>query len=206
MSKRSYGQYCALARALDIIGDRWALLIVRNLLLGPLSWSALRDTLPGIAKNLLASRLADMQTHEILQHDGERYSLTEKGAELEAVVFAIGNWGEKHAFGRPLPSEAIRGRYFMTSLRRKLRPTNKELWIQLWVDEQPYAVRLGPRPTVVHGERLVSTTAHGSLANLHALLTQQSSLAELQSKGLEIEGRVSDLKALVASWPPALAA
>ena len=65
---RSYGQYCALARALDVIGQRWSLLIIRELMLGPKRFTDLKDGLPGIASNLLAERLRDLQGVGLLEH------------------------------------------------------------------------------------------------------------------------------------------
>jgi len=90
---RSYGQHCALARALDVIGDRWSLLIVRELLLGQERWSQLRDGLPGIAKNLLAERLRDLEQAGVLTHEGDRYELTERGRELQPAIAALLGWG-----------------------------------------------------------------------------------------------------------------
>jgi len=77
---KSYGQYCGLARALDVIGDRWVLLIVRELLDGPRRYAELLDGLPGIATNLLVDRLRSMETSGLLtrQQDG-RYALTSRG-------------------------------------------------------------------------------------------------------------------------------
>ena len=136
MPTRSYRQYCALARALDVIGDRWSLLIVRNLLLGPQRWSELRSGLPGIAKNLLSSRLSELAEHEVVTRDGDRYALTERGQQLERTLFALGDWGEAHCLGKAREDDAIRLRYLMTSIRRKLRPSEREGWLQLHLGPQ----------------------------------------------------------------------
>ena len=90
---RSYGQRCALAKALEVVGDRWSLLIVRELLLGQERWSDLRDGLPGIAKNLLADRLRDLEAAGVLAHEGDRYVLTDRGRELEPALSALLVWG-----------------------------------------------------------------------------------------------------------------
>ncbi|MFI1092026.1 winged helix-turn-helix transcriptional regulator [Streptomyces sp. NPDC020917] len=98
---KSYRQYCAVARALDVVGDRWVLLIVRELLaLGPSRYTDLRRGLPGIATNLLADRLKAMEADGLI----ERYDapppvgtalfrLTERGRELRGVVAALTEWG-----------------------------------------------------------------------------------------------------------------
>ncbi|MGH3712266.1 MAG: winged helix-turn-helix transcriptional regulator [Micromonosporaceae bacterium] len=82
---RSYGQYCGLARALDVVGDRWNLLIVRQLLIAPSRYRELLDGLPGVATNLLADRLRDLETAGVVER-----RLAEKG---NAVVYALTPWG-----------------------------------------------------------------------------------------------------------------
>jgi DNA-binding HxlR family transcriptional regulator/putative sterol carrier protein len=98
---RSYGQYCALAKALDIVGDRWTLLIVRELALrGGSRYTDLRDGLPGIATNMLADRLREMEEAGIVRREAAPppvattlFHLTERGEDLLPVLFALGRWG-----------------------------------------------------------------------------------------------------------------
>jgi len=181
---RSYRQYCALAKALDVVGDRWSLLIVRNLLLGPQRWSELRAGLPGIAKNLLSSRLSDLAEHGVVTREDDRYALTERGQQLERALFALGDWGEAHFLGPPAEDEAIRLRYLMTSIRRKLSPTDTEGWLQLHVGERAFSIRLGPEPTVVQGEEPTRTAVHTDLGGLRALLFQRRDPEELMREGV----------------------
>lgn len=82
---RDYGQYCGLARALDVVGDRWNLLIVRQLLIAPARYRELLDGLPGVATNLLATRLRDLENAGVLER-----RLTEDGG---AVAYALTSWG-----------------------------------------------------------------------------------------------------------------
>ena len=90
---RSYRQYCSFARGLDVIGDRWILLIVRELLDGPRRYNELLDGLPGIATNLLADRLHDLvEAGALERRDDGAYGLTAWGQELREVVYAIGRW------------------------------------------------------------------------------------------------------------------
>lgn len=95
---RSYGAYCGLARALDVVGDRWNLLIVRQLLIGPARYGELRDGLPGIASNLLTDRLRDLEKHGVVQRelfeggDAVAYALTPWGAALREPVNALIRW------------------------------------------------------------------------------------------------------------------
>ncbi|MGH6653591.1 MAG: winged helix-turn-helix transcriptional regulator [Actinocrinis sp.] len=95
---RSYAQYCALSKALDVVGDRWTLLIVRELLIRPCRYGELQDGLPGIASNLLAARLRDLEGNGVVAKPaakaGEgRYTLTEWGRYLAEPVCALGRWG-----------------------------------------------------------------------------------------------------------------
>jgi DNA-binding HxlR family transcriptional regulator len=91
---KTYGQYCGLAKALDHVGDRWTLLIVRELLLGPRRYSQIRAALPGIATNLLADRLRELATEEIIRrNDNGTYELTEFGRGLEHVIHGLVRWG-----------------------------------------------------------------------------------------------------------------
>jgi len=97
MASRSYGQYCGLARSLDTIGDRWSLLIVRELLLGPLRYSQLKATLDGIATNLLADRLRDLEAAGVLERQvadtgGVVYALTRWGEQLRETVESLVRW------------------------------------------------------------------------------------------------------------------
>lgn len=95
---RDYGQYCGLARALDVVGDRWNLLIVRQLLIAPARYRELRDGLPGVATNLLADRLRDLEAAGVigrrLADDGGAivYALTTWGAQLREPIEGLIRW------------------------------------------------------------------------------------------------------------------
>lgn len=97
MAKRCYHQHCGLARALDRLGERWTLLIVRELLLGSRRYSQLLDSLDGITTNLLALRLKEMEENEIVAKSGSgpstRYQLSSRGEQLEPVVMELARWG-----------------------------------------------------------------------------------------------------------------
>lgn len=98
MAQRSYGQYCGLARALDVVGARWSLLIVRELLVGPARYNELLNGLPGIATNLLASRLRELEEVGVVartldtESNGVAYTLTPWGRELRDTVAALVKW------------------------------------------------------------------------------------------------------------------
>jgi len=103
---RTYGDPCGVARALDRVGERWALLIVRDLLLGPKRFTDLRGGLPQVSPDVLAQRLRELESAGIVQRRklappaaSQVYELTEWGQELEPVVLALGRWGSR----APLP-------------------------------------------------------------------------------------------------------
>ena len=95
---RDYGQYCGLARALDVVGDRWNLLIVRQLLVAPARYRDLRDGLPGIATNLLTDRLRELETAGVVERrlaedtNAITYALTEWGAKLREPIEGLIRW------------------------------------------------------------------------------------------------------------------
>lgn len=91
---KTYGQFCGLARALDRVGDRWTLLIVRELLIEPRRYSEIREALPGIATNLLADRLRSLETDGLIsKRPNGTYSLTALGRRLERAIHELISWG-----------------------------------------------------------------------------------------------------------------
>lgn len=100
-----YGQYCPISRALDVLGERWTLMIVRDLLVGTTRFNDLARGLPGLSRSLLTKRLRQLEAANLVERlDGE-YHLTAAGRELEPIVFGIGAWGAKWTFGEPEPDE-----------------------------------------------------------------------------------------------------
>ncbi len=98
MAKRSYKQNCALAQASDLIGERWSLLLVRDLLVGPRRFNDLQTSLKGIGTNLLATRLKSLEAADIIERrargaGGHVYALTESGKALEPALLALVRWG-----------------------------------------------------------------------------------------------------------------
>ena len=103
--RRTYGDRCGIARALDLVGERWALLVVRELLLGPKRFTDLREGLPHVSPDVLSQRLRELEEDGIVLRAklpppaGSRvYELTDRGAQLEPVVLELGRWGSGAAF------------------------------------------------------------------------------------------------------------
>jgi DNA-binding HxlR family transcriptional regulator/putative sterol carrier protein len=104
-NRTGYGQYCPISRALDLLGERWTLMIVRDLLVGTTRFNDLARGLPGLSRSLLSKRLRQLEQAELVERlDGE-YLLTEAGRDLEPLVFGFGEWGAKWTFGEPDPDE-----------------------------------------------------------------------------------------------------
>ena len=128
MSKRVYGQYCGFARALELVGERWALMIVRDLLVSPKRFTDLQRGLPGIPTNILTSRLKEMEAVGIIERrvlprpaSGVAYALTKLGAGLEPTVAALGRWGAK-LLGDPRAGETVTPDSLVTALRTTFVP------------------------------------------------------------------------------------
>jgi DNA-binding HxlR family transcriptional regulator len=96
-----YGQYCPIAHALDVLGERWSLLIARDLLVGTTRFNDLARGLPGLSRSLLAKRLRQFERAGLLERRDGEYVLTPAGRELEPIVFGLGEWGARWAFGEP---------------------------------------------------------------------------------------------------------
>jgi DNA-binding HxlR family transcriptional regulator len=147
MAARDYGQYCGVTRALELVGERWALLIVRDLLVGPRRYGELAAGLPRIPSNILAARLKELQEAGILRRAPRSrvivYELTPYGRELEPVVLALGAWGFK-AMGEPREEQVITPDSMTMALRTAFRPQ-----VAATLPATAYAARLGPADLLV---------------------------------------------------------
>lgn len=105
MTDKSHGQYCPITRAVEALGERWSLLIVRDMLVGATRFNELARGLPGLSRSLLSKRLRQLAAAGIVEHlDGE-YRLTRAGEELRPIVFGLGEWGARWAFDEPREEE-----------------------------------------------------------------------------------------------------
>ncbi len=128
MVTRTYGQYCGFSRALELVGERWALLLVRDLLVGPKRFSDLHRGLPGIPTNILTTRLKELEEAGLVRRtvvprpaSGVAYELTEYGKELEEPVISLGRWGAK-TLGEPRPGEIVTEDSIAAALMTTFRP------------------------------------------------------------------------------------
>ncbi len=219
MPRRSYEQYCALAKALDIVGERWTLLIVRELFAGPQRFSDLLETLPGIGNGLLATRLREMQEAGLVQVSllpppaaSRVYQLTESGRRLDEAVTALARWGAS-SLGPPTETRHYHPLWQLQSLAARTRRTSNaprapRLYIDIEVDGQRHHLRLyagritagrGPHP---ESRACITTTGE----TLYALCQGAERIQDAVRKGhIRIQGGLGAarraLEALVVPGP-----
>jgi DNA-binding HxlR family transcriptional regulator len=151
ISERSYNQFCGVARALDLIGERWALLVVRELALGPKRFTDLRQGLPGIATNVLSVRLRQLERDGVVTRrllpppaPAQIYQLTELGRELVPIMLALGRWGAG-TMGARSPDQSIRGEWLALALKAFFDPEaagDLSATIALELDGAPFTLRV----------------------------------------------------------------
>jgi len=197
---RSYGEYCSVAKALDVVGDRWTLLIMRELILqGPCRYTDLKDALPGIATNLLAERLRVLETAGLIWREDAAppvattlFHLTVAGAELEPVLTALGAWGIRY-MAEPSDRDEFRSHWFAFPVSLFLHDRDP--------DGPPVAIELrtAGRPAVIEVSagsvrtRLGTTPApdlvlRGTPQLILGLISAHLSSDQAKEAGLEIEG------------------
>jgi DNA-binding HxlR family transcriptional regulator len=162
--QRTYGQYCGLARALELVGERWTLLIIRDLLVGPKRFTDLRRGLPRIPTNILSERLKDLEQTGIVRRrllprpaGSIVYELTEYGSALDQIVLRLGLWGAR-SLGEPRPGEIVTPDSLIMALRSTFSPEaarglrtsyeirSGEFVIHACVDDGTLETGLGPLP------------------------------------------------------------
>ena len=142
---RTYADRCGIARALDVVGERWALLIVRELMLGPKRFTDLRAGLPRVAPDVLAQRLRELEEEGVVERStlpppaaSKVYALTEQGRALEPVLLALGRWGSRRparVAGAPLSPDA-----FALALPTLFRGSGEDVTVELQLGEHAFTV------------------------------------------------------------------
>ena len=212
--KRTYGDRCGIARALDVVGERWALLVARELLLGPKRFTDLRAGLPGLSPDVLSQRLRELEQAGLVRRRklappaGSRvYELTERGLALEPILVELGRWGSQ----TPVPEgeAAFSADSFVIALRALFDPGAAEgvdVTVELRLGEDGFRSRVADgRLEVARGsaERpdAVVESAPGTLA---AVLWHDRPLADaLRTGDVEIEGSTPAVKRFLGVFPAA---
>lgn len=203
MPKRSYGQYCGLARALDVVGARWSLLIVRELLVGPARYSELLAGLPGIATNLLAQRLRELEEAGVVERtldtesNGVAYRLTPWGGELRGAVASLVTWSTPLMISGPLDTDSFRGHWLVVALDSMLsdRRSDEAATAAVAVDDAVVAVRVdesGTHVELCRDDAEPETVLRGEAAVVLGLASGMLTVDQAISGG-DLSGRKEDL-------------
>lgn len=208
---RSYQQYCAVAKALDVVGDRWVLLIVRELMTsGPSRYTDLLKGLPGIATNLLADRLREMEKAGVVRSWAAPppvattlFGLTERGEALRPLLEELGRWGAP-MMGVPQPNNVFRSHWLVFPFDAYLQDRAPQ--------EPPIAieVRTGDEPMVIETTGGGVRTRRGTVDKPDAVLEGRPGLilglfagrfdlAEARRRGLEFKGNRKALDRVIAA-------
>lgn len=201
---KSYGQYCGLARALDVVGDRWNLLVVRELLIGPARYRELLDGLPGVATNLLAGRLRDLEAAGVVERrlatEGNAvvYALTPWGAGLREPIESLVRWSAP-LMARGPGDDHFRSDWLVVALRALLAgrtATDRTSTVGVTVGDQLLqmvptsgGVEVGPRDG-----RPLDAVLHGDAASILGLAAGAFGLHE--APGLDVDGDAEAVRAV----------
>lgn len=199
-TKRSYGEACRFAHALDLIGERWALLVVRELLLGPKRFTDLRAGLPHASSNILSERLRDLEQGGVIQRRklpppaaSWVYELTGWGRELEPIVTKLGAWGARSPF--PPETQEIGSDSIVLALRSLFDPEaagDLSATYELRIGEERFRVEIAAGELSLGRGGAAGPTASIAVADaptLAAVLTGQLPLGDaLDSGAAQIEG------------------
>jgi DNA-binding HxlR family transcriptional regulator/putative sterol carrier protein len=190
---RGYGQYCGLARALELVGGRWALLVVRDLLTGPKRFSELQEGLHGIPTNVLTSRLRELEEAGIVERrvqahpgGGVAYALTDYGQELEEPVLRLGFWGAK-TMGSPCEGDFISLDSLALALRGAFRPDLAR------GPQRLYELRVDGKPLRILVKSGLVTAPAGSEGEPDVVLQiEPGAISDLLSGAIDIDEAVED--------------
>jgi DNA-binding HxlR family transcriptional regulator len=209
---RSYGQYCSVARALDVVGDRWTLLVVRELLLqGPCRFTDVKNGLPGIASNLLSTRLRELEESGLITRENAPppvattvYQLTDSGRALEPVLKAVGLWGLQYMKDER-PDDAIQAHwiaYAPTWFTADADPDGPAVVIQLVAAGKEAVIEIGGGQITSRIGRAPhpDLTLAGPARAVLGLLTGAINLDVATKLGLTLQGRRSVLSRLQPTW------
>jgi DNA-binding HxlR family transcriptional regulator len=212
-TKRSYGEACRFAHALDLVGERWALLVVRELLLGPKRFTDLRTGLPHASSNILSERLRDLEQGGVIQRRklpppaaSWVYELTEWGRELEPIVTKLGAWGARSPF--PPDSQEIGSDSIVLALRSLFDPEaagELEATYGLKIGEEGFGAKISAGQ--VELTRGMPTNPEASIAvpdapTLAAVLTGALPLDEALGAGAaQLEGPKQSAKRFLRLFP-----
>jgi DNA-binding HxlR family transcriptional regulator len=208
---RSYKQRCGLAKALDVVGDRWTLLVVRELLIrGSCRYTDLRKGLPGIATNLLAERLRDLENAGIVVREEAPppiatalFRLSERGRELEGALLQLGRWGAPLLAHRAR-GETLQSHWLVLPLKLVLvdgRPEDPPINIELRAGSEPITVAVsnGAIDVRLGAAGRAAAVVTGEAETILQLFAGRIDLAVALAAGMRWEGDPDALHRVVPS-------
>ncbi|WKG02007.1 winged helix-turn-helix transcriptional regulator [Mycolicibacterium sp. HK-90] len=211
MASRSYGQHCALAKSLDMVGDRWTLLVVRDLLEGPLRYGDLLSSLAPISTDMLAGRLRDLEAHGLVRKrtlpkpaSGAVYELTDDGRALEDVINAYQRWG-RHLIETRAPGDAVRPAWLIRAVRAFVREdrAGPPVTVRLVTPEGQAVIEIGPdRVDVCEDAKAVDVTLSGEAEVLGAAMDPAQVPALLADGRLVIDGDPAAVERVAKAFAP----
>jgi DNA-binding HxlR family transcriptional regulator len=203
MSK-SYAQYCPVAHALELVGERWALLVVRELLNGPKRYTDLADALPGIGTNILAGRLRDLEQGGVVQKRrlpppaaANVYELTPYGEELREPLYALARWGAR-SLGPPTSKDSLSPGWLVNAVRATCTVADERIVdtvFELRVGDEVVNVRFDGGVPHVEGGRSEDTDVviETDPTTLFCVASREQSVKETISAGaVRVTGRQAD--------------
>lgn len=199
---KSYGQYCALARALDVVGDRWSLLIVRELLVGPRRYGELLDGLPGVATNLLADRLRQLEGAGVTERaDDGRYQLTRWGEGLQKPLYALARWSAPVVMTRPAGNDAFRSDWLVhpvSAIFDGVDPRRPPMTVEVRIGDKPVTIESAEGRVRVQAGHAASPdiVLAGPPDAVVGLLAGHLDAATARGLGVEITGDARRLRRL----------
>lgn len=210
---RSYGEYCAIAKSLDVLGDRWTLLIIRELALkGRCRYTDLRNGLPGIATNLLADRLRELEQAGVIAREDAPppiattlFRLTDRGEQLQPVLTGLFLWGLP-LMAEQKPDDAVQGHWLAGALEVMLsdtQPDGPPVTIELQIAGQPIVLeaREGQLHANVGPAAEPDATLSGPPPPILGLLLGRTELADARARGVEVRGDIGVLDRFAAANP-----
>ena len=211
---RTYGQYCAVAKALDVLGDRWTLLIVRELLLsGTARYTDLRNGLPGIATNLLAERLRELESAGVVLREEAPppiattvFRLTPRGEQLRPLLDELGRWGIPYMTEGPAEGDLFREQWLAWPAELFLTDSHPErppVSIELHAAESPLVIETADGEVHVRRGRATNpdVVLRGAPHPILGLFSGQMGLEEARGLGVEVEGDAAALERVLPAAP-----
>ena len=197
---RSYGEYCSIAKSLDVVGDRWTLLIVRELVeRGPSRYTDLRNGLPGIASNLLAERLRELEQAGVIAREDAPppiatalFRLTPRGEQLRPVLDDLARWGLP-LMTEPKPGDAVRSHWLAAALELMLtdrQPDGPPVILELQTGDQPIVIDMRDGAIQIHlgAAESPDATLAGPPTPIMGLLFGLLQLTEAKAQGIRYQG------------------